>query len=135
MTKEGSGGGSMSGNEYVDRNALRTNLKAGIGRGAGGGDWSDGFRDGLRHAIAHLNKMPTVVEVPRGWRRDELLAAMDALAGDAVAPPWVQSVTPAEVVRQHGSGRGQQIQRRRSPISTPMGSMTLLPNIRRNTNP
>jgi hypothetical protein len=26
-------------------------------------------------------------------------------------------------------------QRRRSPLSTPTGSMTLLPNIRRNTNP
>ena len=37
--------------------------------------------------------------------------------------------------RQHGSVRGQQIQRRRSPISTPTGSMTSLPNIRRSTNP
>lgn len=60
--------------EYVDRDALRRKLEEAIERNA---DADSSWRAGARHAIRHLNDMPPLA-VPRGWSRDELLAAIDA---------------------------------------------------------
>ena len=64
--------------EYVDRDALRRKLEEAIERSADAdSSWGRGWRTGVRYAIRHLNDMPPLA-VPRGWSRDELLAAMDA---------------------------------------------------------
>lgn len=69
--------------ETVDRDALRTKLEGAAAGREGSGVWDNGWRAGMYVAIAHLAEMPTV-EVPRGWRRDDLLAAMDAVPGTVV---------------------------------------------------
>ena len=66
-------------NDYVDRNELRTNLDVIL-------TWGHYAREPIAHNVMMdvstiLNMAPTL---PRGWSRDELLAAMDAVPGTVV---------------------------------------------------
>lgn len=65
--------------EYVDRDELRRKLEAAIESKVRASDssWGQGWLTGVRDAINRLAGMPQL-EVPRGWSRDEVLAAMDA---------------------------------------------------------
>lgn len=68
--------------EYVDRNELRRRIETNA-NGRSDTAWRQGRSAGQRHAIDLLNAMPAA-SVPRGWSRDELLAAMDAEPGTVV---------------------------------------------------
>ena len=65
--------------EYVDRDELRRKLEEAIESkvSVSGSSWRQGWRSGVRYALYCIDNMPPL-EVPRGWSRDELLAAIDA---------------------------------------------------------
>ena len=65
--------------EYVDRDELRRKLEEAVGSPglALDGSWGQGWLTGVRDVLYCIDNMPPL-EVPRGWSRDELLAAIDA---------------------------------------------------------
>ena len=63
--------------EYVDRDELRRKLEEAIESNVAADSWGQGWRAGVRYALYCIDNMPPL-EVPRGWSRDEVLAAIDA---------------------------------------------------------
>lgn len=60
--------------DLVDREELRRRIERDTGHG-----YSAKWNDANRLTLAHLDAMPAV-ECPRGWTRDDVLAALDAAA-------------------------------------------------------